>query len=300
MNLGNYKLSAVPIYCGTNKICLMNNRLMHTIISTEPDSETISVYRKINEDSKIIDCFDFENEKWVLNNPAQNSYTQDMPYLPTHFANMAIAERYWLSRKGYYIIAHETSPLFVDFNNFKEGHLCLVAKNGDPYRKREEVTLHYKIGVFDDPKSAHLDAVNNCLGKPSDLPDERMVQHPIWSTKNILNISDNLVASFADEILLNGYNNGQLEIDDKWEICYGSMTFDKKNFPNAKKMLATLKEKGFGVTLWIHPFVNKRCEPAYSDAYNHKYLVHSVNGRLRTSWWRGTEAGKYFMHELFV
>lgn len=42
--------------------------------------------------------------------------------------------------------------------------------------------------------------------------------------------------TFASEIQENGFNNSQLEIDDRWESCYGEQTFDDKKFPDPKKM----------------------------------------------------------------
>ena len=41
---------------------------------------------------------------------------------------------------------------------------------------------------------------------------------------------------FAGNITTNGFNNSQLEIDDKWETCYGDFTFDRVKFPDPKGM----------------------------------------------------------------
>jgi alpha-glucosidase (family GH31 glycosyl hydrolase) len=42
--------------------------------------------------------------------------------------------------------------------------------------------------------------------------------------------------TFASQIQENGFNNSQLEIDDRWESCYGEQTFDNKKFSDPKQM----------------------------------------------------------------
>ncbi len=42
--------------------------------------------------------------------------------------------------------------------------------------------------------------------------------------------------TFASQIEENGFNNSQLEIDDRWESCYGEQTFDNKKFSDPKQM----------------------------------------------------------------
>ncbi|TGZ38006.1 Uncharacterized protein DBV15_05287 [Temnothorax longispinosus] len=72
----------------------------------------------------------------------KNSKNQEEPYVPTHPVNMALAERYWLSSKGIYIYVNETiSPLFIDQNNYRDKHLCLIAKNKAPYQHRDRIEL---------------------------------------------------------------------------------------------------------------------------------------------------------------
>ena len=48
------------------------------------------------------------------------------------------------------------------------------------------------------------------------------------------------VLTFASQIQENGFNNSQLEIDDRWETCYGELTFDTAKFPDPKQMNAQL------------------------------------------------------------
>lgn len=252
-----------------------------------------------DEDGKISDCFNLGNgaewyggpelrhQQW----PIQNTVYEEEAYVPSHQRNMAVAERYWLTSKGIYVFVDERDPLFLDQSNFKDRHMCLVAKNKSPYRRRTNVTLNYKIGVFADPREAHGNASSRHFDKPSGLPDERMVTHPIWSTwaRYKIHVNDSVVREFADEIVAHGFNNSQIEIDDNWETCYGSASFDAKKFPDVKKLTEDLKLKGFRVTLWIHPFINVDCNDgeAYDFALKNEYLVKNEQGDVHTSWWQG-------------
>lgn len=128
--------------------------------------------------------------------------------------------------------------------------------------------MDYVIGIFDDVRQAHEYAVDVILKKPKGHPDERMLTHPIWSTwaRHKRNISHDVVLKFADEITEHGFPNSHIEIDDLWEKCYGSQTVDARRFPDMKSTVDALKDKGFRVTLWTHPFINKDCEPWYTEA----------------------------------
>lgn len=48
-----------------------------------------------------------------------------------------------------------------------------------------------------------------------------MIREPIWTTwaKYKRNVNDWTVLQFAEEILEHGFDGGQLEIDDNWEVC---------------------------------------------------------------------------------
>lgn len=189
--------------------------------------------------------------------------------------NGEISERYWLNSAGEYIYVHPQVPLFVDYNNLLSNHICFGAQKSLPYSSRRNHTeLTYDIWFLSNVKEAHKHAVANYLGKPSDLVDYRMVKHPIWSTwvQYSENIDETKTMEFANRILENGFNNSQLEIDDLWETCYGSLTVDETKFSDLGKLVSDLKNLGYRVTIWIHPFINKDCEPWYSEALEYGYV----------------------------
>ncbi|XP_071643111.1 myogenesis-regulating glycosidase-like [Temnothorax longispinosus] len=264
-------------------------------------NEVITITHTLTDPAgELIDCFHFTDDtQWFggpqlryQHWPVQSMYFQEEPYVPTHPVNMALAERYWLSSKGIYIYVNETSPLFIDQNNYRDKHLCLIAKNKAPYQHRDRIELSYTIGVFPNPTTAHQHAVENYLGKPKGHPNKRMIQHPVWSTwaRYKVNVTEKRVEAYADEIIAHNFKNSQIEIDDNWETCYGSAEFDPVKFPDVRALTKRLKSKGFRVTLWIHPFINRGCEPAYSTALNNSYFVKNLEGKVQMSWWQGADA----------
>lgn len=246
-------------------------------------------------DISLEDCFSFgedfwyggpENSKqyWPFNNMTFTDYS----YVTKEDEAQAVAEPYWVTSSGYYVFVDRSVPLFIDSNHRQSNGLCLIAKQKDPYLPRDELSLSYKVCAHKNAREAHENAIKNDLGHPTDTPDERMIQYPIWSTwvRYKANINEDTVRSFAKEIVSNGFNNSQFEIDDKWETCYGSGEFDTTRFVNMSKLSSDLKDMGFRVTLWNHPFVNYDC-PMYKVLKEKGYLVESQNGCILSHWWDG-------------
>ncbi|XP_045501448.1 myogenesis-regulating glycosidase-like [Colias croceus] len=228
--------------------------------------------------------------------PIQHAHQNYTPYVTQEADNANIVERYWLNSAGEYIYVHPQVPLFVDYNLLQPNHICFGAQIAEPYStKRTHTELSYDIWFLSDVKAAHKHAVANYLGKPSGLPDFRMVQHPIWSTwaQYSYDVTGQKVMDFANEIREHGFNDSQLEIDDLWETCYGSMEVDTNKFPNMTHLVEEVKKLGFRVTIWLHPFINGGCEPWYSEALNNGYLVLNEEGSPTASWWNnnGTSPG---------
>lgn len=248
---------------------------------------------------RLEDCVNLGTRHWYGGPQQKRQYwpiekliLPDYSYVTKEADNCAISEPYWLNSEGVFYYFDKKVPLFVDQNDLEKNAACFVAHIKPPYsNKRESNELSYAIGIFEDVRKAHEYAVDNYLGKPTGIPDERMIAYPIWSTwaKYKTNIDDEVVQQFADEILANNFQSSQLEIDDLWEVCYGSLTIDTSRFPNMRSTVQNLKRKGFRVTVWAHPFINKGCEPWYSEAKQKGYLVSSEYGSVETSWWNDNE-----------
>ncbi|PSN31308.1 hypothetical protein C0J52_14633 [Blattella germanica] len=243
----------------------------------------------------IKDCFDLGSAHWYGGAeqfqqywPLEEAHFEDYSYVTKQQDNQGIAEPYWLSSTGVYIHVDDGVPLFIDLNHEYNNTLCLSAKSVAPYPPHLP-SLNYSLCSFDDAREAHKHAIETVLGKPSGFPDELMIRSPIWSTwaRYKADINETLVLQFADEILQHNYPNSQLEVDDDWEVCYGALTFDTTKFPNMKGLTDTLREKGFRVTLWVHPFINLDCEPWHSEAQEKGYFVKNQDGNTTGSWWNG-------------
>ena len=215
------------------------------------------------------------------------------PYVTNYVSNQAVTERYWLNSNGIFIHVDNDAPLFIDQNNEHQGFMCLEAKRALPYdihHKTFDFTYHVGIGL--NARDAHMQAVARFLGKPSGHPDERMVEQPIWSTwaRYKTDVNELSVMNFAEEIIANGFT-GQFELDDNWEECYGALTFNKQKFPNILNLTDALHSKGFRVTLWIHPFINKDCEHYYTDAKINGRFVANHKGKVEMQWWNSKKLG---------
>nr|CAD7404926.1 unnamed protein product [Timema cristinae] len=246
------------------------------------------------------DCFDIAEDHWFGGAERQQQvwpfekYTFDENSWITKLDQyQAVAEPYWVTSRGVYIYVDDEVPLFVDVNNHEDNGVCLIARRSDPYLPNiPNLTLSYRLCTLDNAREAQLHAVNNYLRKPMGIPDERMLTHPVWSTwaKYKKNIDADLVREFADNIVEHGFNNSQLEIDEQWERCFGSLEFDETKFPDVKNLTDYLKSRGFRVTLWTPPFINVGCEPYYSHALEKGYFVRNPENVTTTTWWEG-EAG---------
>ncbi|GJQ75090.1 hypothetical protein Trydic_g9703 [Trypoxylus dichotomus] len=245
------------------------------------------------------DCFSLSSNdtNWFGGPERYDQYWPIEKLTLENFANVpqedgwsAITEPYWLNSKGAYIFVDEKVPLFIDQNSYTNDTICFVAKVEDPYVDRSRVLLNYTISARDNARDAHLHAVQHFLGKPTGHPAYKMIERPVWSTwaRYKREINDSLLVAFAREIVDNGFADGQFEIDDYWETCYGSLTFRDPEFSSINNTVQTIKDMGFRVTLWAHPFINVDC--TYTDiAIRNNFLAKSRNGSLLTSWWNSGE-----------
>ncbi|XP_022126353.2 myogenesis-regulating glycosidase [Pieris rapae] len=279
------------------------NLTVRTFYDDVTDARGIKIKWDTKEQLRFEDCYDFGDKHWYGGPmqetqiyPIQNANHTYAAYVTREADNANIVERYWLNSAGEYIYVHPQVPLFVDYNQLNPNHICFGAQIAEPYSsKRNHTELSYDIWFLPDVKAAHKHAVANYLGKPSDLPDYRMVQHPIWSTwaQYSYDVSGQDVMDFAQEIRAYGFNDSQLEIDDLWETCYGSLEVDTNKFMNLTHLVEEVKALGFRVTIWLHPFINSNCEPWYSEALENGYLVLNEDGSPIASWWNtnGTNPG---------
>lgn len=283
-----------------------DSSIQFRIIEDTNSFALISIERKSTGSTVLKDCVQFKSSEmswyggpeqvyqyWPIEKLSFTEYS----YVTKAADNCGIAERYWLNSRGLFIYVARETPLFL--NQTAGNVMCLYGQKIAPYYTRDglDFTFNYNIGIASDARAAHLKAVEHFLNKPTDHPDERMTTYPIWSTwaKYRRDISESVVLSYADLITSNGFNNSQMDIDDMWETCYGSLEFDTLKFPNISSLTAAMKVKGFRITLWVHPFINKGCEPYYSEALSRGFLVLNHNNNPDMYWWN-TVSGSQSAH----
>ncbi|XP_067659628.1 myogenesis-regulating glycosidase-like [Haliotis asinina] len=262
--------------------------------------------RSVSQELK--DCFSLSKAQWYggfqhIQQPwPLNGMNLDLqPFVSTdiftHKKDIGgVVERYFISSNGVGIRIGNDVPLYVSINQSGDGDICLVSKSqGYPYMTNNNALpeLNYTICRAPNIKILH-DAMSRLyIDRPENIPDERMFKFPVWSTWAQFNkdINETLVVEFAKTIKENGFSFSQIEIDDDWTPLYGDNEFDIKKFPDPGKMIRTLNDMGFRVTVWVHPFMDTNSK-AYMEGAREKYLVMTTDGSVPAlvKWWNGDEA----------
>ncbi|CAH1790867.1 unnamed protein product [Owenia fusiformis] len=203
-----------------------------------------------------------------------------------------VQERYFLSSNNAAIFVDNDVPLFVGINHNGNKILELKAEVAAPYKNvnNSRNWLRYRVIHGPDMQKIQSYVAGKFWKCPEGIPDERMLTSPIWSTwaKYKKNINDDVIQSFADEIIANKFSHSQIEIDDEWTPKYGDMQFETTKFPQAKQTIETLKAKGFRVTVWVHPFASltsQRARKGFTKGYFVKNKGLSIPGI--SFWWNG-------------
>lgn len=262
----------------------------------------------VGMETVLTDCWDIGEAHWY---GGYEDYYQPWP-LEKSSKNMSafvphdsyqkhlggVQERYFISSKGVGVYIEDDVPLFVSINASNDNRVCLQSKYEKyPYQnfRKRLPSLNYHICVSTNIKLIHDYMIRTFIKlRPSGIPDETMFRKPIWSTwaQYHKDINQSFVIGFADNILMNNFTHSQLEIDDDWTPKYGDMDFNVKKFPNPKGMIKQLNDKGFRVTVWLHPFFNIDSQ-AFIEAASKFYLIKEFDSLqpALTSWWDGKLAG---------
>lgn len=267
-----------------------------TLSVSQPNFYEFKVFRELLRTEQVRDCIMLGNDTHWYGGPEhfiqqywpvqKQRHQYDTMYVPQRELSMAIMERIWVNSKGVYAYIDYKTPLFITQDPYNS--LCLKAYKGSPYNQDEtRFTYALHVGVADNPRDAYLKAVEHHLGKPTGIPDERMILQPVYSTtvRYRKNINEEAIRTYAEEIQEHNFKHSQIEIDDMWETCYGSLTVDEGKFPDMKAMTDDLKENDFRTTLWVHPFINSNCQPWYDEAKERGYFTKDADGNTKVYWW---------------
>lgn len=244
---------------------------------------------------KLLDMFDMRGAHWYGGSQVRRQlwpiekwsiplgpYVADDSFKDGKYGG--VQERYFFNSKGVSIFIDPVVPLFVAVNEADNKQLTLVSKYEYPYNEAlPQTKMNYTIFQGNDLKDVHLLTAKMKIDKPLECADELVFTHPIWSTWAVFkkSISYKIVLEYANKILAEGFKSCQFEIDDDWTPRYGDNEFDKNKFPNPAEMVRELKNIGFRVTLWVHPFAS-----ATSSSVKQDYWLRNYKGGY-TTWWNG-------------
>ncbi|KAF4795493.1 alpha-glucosidase [Turdus rufiventris] len=229
-------------------------------------------------------------------------YQEPVPYVTSDVYSFrdsfgGILERYWLSSKAAAIKINDSVPFHLGFNATERTLFFQARYKDSPYKpppgQQPFPELSYRVCVGSDVTSIHKYMVRRYFNKPSKIPAENAFRYPIWSTWALYkkDIDQDKVLNFARDIKKYHFNCSHIEIDDMYTQAYGDFDFDPVKFPNVTEMFAKLREDGFKVTLWIHPFIHIE-SPSYEAGIERQLFIKEPSGRLpaMVEWWNGIGA----------
>jgi myogenesis-regulating glycosidase len=159
---------------------------------------------------------------------------------------------------------------------------------GDGKLTLSDPNLHYEIMVAADLPSAFHKLVVR-LGHPGSTPPSELFSRPTWTTwaRFKSDVNEAVVLNFAREIVEHVYPYHVFEIDDRWQVYYGDLSFDPVRFPDPRGMVDELHRLGFKVTAWVIPFLEP-ASAAFVEGAARGYLVNNVAGKpYLVPWWQG-------------
>jgi alpha-glucosidase (family GH31 glycosyl hydrolase) len=187
----------------------------------------------------------------------------------------------WMCSTGAALLAETNAELCVRLNSGGNGLLELSCA-AEPLTVR--VFRGETLPVAHRALAAHL-------GWPGEAPDRSWIAEPVFCTWTQFPrcINRERVLEMARAIRENDYPCSTITVDDRWESCYGELEFSP-DFPDAAGMIRELGEMGFGVVLWVTPFVNREAK-TFEELAAKKLLVPSKRGGPAMLKWWGGEAG---------
>ncbi|KAF3851281.1 hypothetical protein F7725_013053 [Dissostichus mawsoni] len=205
-----------------------------------------------------------------------------------------ILERYWLSSNATAIKINDSVPFHLGWSE-KDRTLRFQARYQDsPFKPAEGQQalpeLSYRVCVGLDVTSIHKYMVRRYFPKPSKVPSPEVFKQPLWSTWALHKtaVTQEKLLQYASDITEHGFTCSHLELDDRYTSDYGEFDFDPQKFPNASGMFDKLREDGFRVSLWTHPFINYD-SINFGVAVEKGLFVREPSGELPAlvRWWNG-------------
>ncbi|KAK6313603.1 hypothetical protein J4Q44_G00169500 [Coregonus suidteri] len=150
--------------------------------------------------------------------------------------------------------------------------------------------LSYRVCVGADVTSIHKYMVRRYFTSPTRCHQQRCSGIPCGPLGQSIRTpwTQDKLLRYASDITAHGFSCSHLELDDRYTTSYGEFDFDPQKFPNATGMFKKLREDGFLVSLWTHPFVNYD-SVNFGIGVERGLFVRAPDGELPAlvRWWNG-------------
>jgi alpha-D-xyloside xylohydrolase len=176
---------------------------------------------------------------------------------------------FYISNKGYGVLVNHPEKVSFEIGSEKVSKVQFSV---------EGESLEYFI-INGPTMKEVLEKYTTLTGKPS-LP-------PAWSFG--LWLSTSFTTNY-DEETVNSFINGMIERDIPLDVfhfdCFWmkefewcNFTWDDRVFPDPKKMLERLKEKGLKICLWINPYIGQK-SVLFEEGMEKGYLLKRKDGSV--------------------
>lgn len=142
-------------------------------------------------------------------------------------------------------------------------------------------------------REAYMAASKRHFPASGRLPEKIFFSKPQYNTWIELMYDQNQkdILAYANKVLEHDFPAGLFMVDDNWQKYYGNFEFKEDRFPDPKRMIEELHNKGFKIMLWVCPFVSPD-SPEYRYLSSKDYLIKDANTKkpAMISWWNGVSA----------
>ncbi|XP_076854127.1 myogenesis-regulating glycosidase [Brachyhypopomus gauderio] len=284
---------------------------LNFFIETVKDKDTVMCYRVRWEElsaSRLVEhAMAYNSSHWYGGGETRSQHwpiifdgsqepepfiTSDVSSKRQVFGN--ILERYWLSSNATAIKINQSVPFHLGWDEKSKMLRFQARYENSPYKpdygQPRHAELSYRVCVGRDVSAIHKYMVRRYFNKPNKVPTESVFRQPIWSTWAFFKtaVNQDKLLTYASDIKTHGFSCSHLDLDDQYATAYGDFEFDPVKFPNASHMFKTLRDDGFEVTLWTHPFVNYN-STNFGPGVEKGLFVREPSGELPAliRWWNG-------------
>ena len=300
----------VDLYAYTNETLLNVTRLSENCLRIEwvgmsSRQTPLTDCFELGEDALWFAAYEVINQTWTINNASfprtsfvPKDFLSPLETQPHVFG--PVLHPLWLTSRGVGIHVDPHVQLYV---SMKDKHLCLHAL---PFELEcapgatNQTMFNYTVCVFNTVAmtAQHILAKSGHIPHPSKQPSETVFRYPIWSTANLVTLSDDSLESFYSNITANSFNVSMLHLETGYSPNEGDLLLDTSRITPSKLLQLSQHVK---LSAWVHPFVDYNADNFSQDISQDFYLpsLSEIEGNSVSlvRWWRGYGAVVNFLSD---